>query len=75
VPGDVAHLPELTPERALATLPEPFAAAGLTLTGARMLSVDEVRALRSTWSRRLAASREHPRFLFLEARRSEGPGA
>jgi 16S rRNA (adenine(1408)-N(1))-methyltransferase len=75
VPGDVAHLPELTPELALATLPEPFAAAGLTLTGARMLTLDEVRALRSTWSRRLAASREHPRFLFLEATRSEGPGA
>jgi 16S rRNA (adenine(1408)-N(1))-methyltransferase len=75
VPGDVAHLPELTPELALATLPEPFAAAGLTLTGARMLGLDEVRALRSTWSRRLAASREHPRFLSLEARRSERRGA
>jgi 16S rRNA (adenine(1408)-N(1))-methyltransferase len=67
VPGDVAHLPELTPELALATLPGPFAAAGLTLTTARMLGLDEVRGLRSTWSRRLAASREHPRFLYLEA--------
>jgi 16S rRNA (adenine(1408)-N(1))-methyltransferase len=69
VPGDVAHLPPLTPDAARRDLPGPFAAAGLELTEARMLTLDEVRALRSSWSRRLAASRAHPRFLYLEARR------
>jgi 16S rRNA (adenine(1408)-N(1))-methyltransferase len=66
-PVHVEHLPELTPEYALAELTGPYAAAGIRLTGARLLNGDETGAIRSTWSRRLHASHGRPRFVQLDA--------
>lgn len=67
VPVRTAHLPELTPHYVWQNLAGRYAAAGLPLTHARMLSPDEVRALRSPWAKRLRSGRQPPGFLYLRA--------
>lgn len=67
VPVRTAHLPELTPDYVWQNLGGHYAAAGLLLTHARMLTPDEVRAVRSPWAKRLRSGRNIPRFLYLRA--------
>jgi 16S rRNA (adenine(1408)-N(1))-methyltransferase len=67
VPLDVRELPEATPEYAREQLVPRYAEHGIALEELRYLTQDEVRALHSTWSRRLAHARE-PRFLLLAGR-------
>jgi 16S rRNA (adenine(1408)-N(1))-methyltransferase len=64
VPLDAAELPEATVEYARTELGPLYARAGIRLEGARLLDEDEVKSLRTTWSRRLAHGRA-PRFLEL----------
>jgi 16S rRNA (adenine(1408)-N(1))-methyltransferase len=67
VPGEVHHLPAVTVEYARETLGPRFAAHGIALRDARMLTREEVARLQSTWAKRLRHGREHARFLHLEA--------
>jgi 16S rRNA (adenine(1408)-N(1))-methyltransferase len=69
VPLDVQELPEATPAYAREILVPRFGAQGILLDELRYLDAAEVRALRSTWSRRLAHGRS-PRFLLLAGRAS-----
>ena len=62
VPLDAAELPEATVDYALAQLEPRYGQAGIRLEEARLLDEDEVKKLRTTWSRRLAHGRA-PRFL------------
>ena len=64
VPLDAAELPEATVDYALTELEPLYAQAGIRLDEARLLGEDEVKRLRTTWSRRLAHGRS-PRFLEL----------
>jgi 16S rRNA (adenine(1408)-N(1))-methyltransferase len=64
VPLDVQELPEATPAYGREILVPRFEAHGILLDELRYLDETEVRALRSTWSRRLAHGRS-PRFLLL----------
>lgn len=77
-PVTVRHLPELSPEYARETLATRYAAHGIVLTDARMLTRAETRRISSPWAKRIRASRDWPRFLYLEAaipeaRRADGP--
>src|ERR671931_363402 len=71
VPLDAAELPEATVDYALTELEPLYARAGIRLETARLLDEEEVRRLRTTWSRRLAHGRS-PRFL--EIRGTTAPG-
>ena len=64
VPLDAAELPEATVDYALTELEPLYARAGIRLETARLLDEEEVRRLRTTWSRRLAHGRS-PKFLEL----------
>ncbi len=75
VPARVGHLPELTPDYARTRLAARYAACGLFLTEARMLTRDEVREMRSPWAKRLRQSREWPRFLYLAATAHQAPAS
>jgi 16S rRNA (adenine(1408)-N(1))-methyltransferase len=68
VPIEARDLPELTPERATAELAPRYAEHGIGITDARMLDDAGVRALRSTWAKRLASSRALPRFVEMTGR-------
>ena len=65
VPLDVSDLPEPTEEHAREVLAPSYAGHGLHIHEARWLSPEEVRAIPSTWARRLAHGRQHPRFLYV----------
>ena len=73
VPAEVRDLPELTVEGVERTLAPAYAAQGLRVEKARLLSRDEVGALSSSWARRLAHGRESPRFLALTVALDPGP--
>ena len=64
VPLDAVDLPKATVSYANSTLRPRFAAGGIDLEDSRILTQEEVRALRSTWSRKLAHGRA-PEFLEL----------
>ena len=64
VPLDAAELPEATVDYATTELKPLYARAGIRLEEVRFLDEDEVKRLRTTWSRRLAHGRA-PRFLEL----------
>ncbi len=63
-PARFAHLPLPTPEYVAETVAPAFARANVALGAARWMSVDETEKLHSTWARKLAHGRAHPRFLF-----------
>ena len=64
VPLEVRDLPELTTERVTTELAPRYEEAGIAISDARLLDEDGVRAVRSTWSKRLASSRSgRPRFV------------
>lgn len=67
VPIEARDLPELTEEYARTTLAPAYAAAGLPIVEARMLSNEEIAAIPSSWARRLAHGRRAPRFVRLRA--------
>jgi 16S rRNA (adenine(1408)-N(1))-methyltransferase len=71
VPLDAAELPEATVEYAQAELEPRYAQAGIRLDSARFLDEDEVKRLRTTWSRRLAHGRS-PRFLEIRGTTARG---
>lgn len=66
-PVKVRHLPELTPEYVEGILAHTYAAHGIVLTDVRMLSRAETREIHSPWAKRLRASRDWPRFLYVQA--------
>ena len=74
VPVEVRDLPEPTLERVEATLGPAYAAQGLRVEEARLLSREEIDALPSSWARRLAHGRESPRFLSIRAGLEALPG-
>jgi 16S rRNA (adenine(1408)-N(1))-methyltransferase len=65
IPLEARDLPELTPERATTELAPGYAVRGIRIDGAAVLDEAGVDALRSTWARKLAASRALPRFVEL----------
>lgn len=67
VPVDARDLPEPTVPLVEGTLAPAWAAAGLRVDEARWLEADEIAAIPSTWARRLAHGRAHPRFLSVAA--------
>ena len=67
VPVEVRDLPEPTLERVEETLAPAYAAAGLRVEEARLLSPQEIAALPSSWARRLAHGRDSPRFVAIRA--------
>jgi hypothetical protein len=69
-PADLASLPDATPEHVLG-LADRYRAAGLAVEAAEYLADDAVRALPSTWARKLLSSRTSARFLRVDARRVE----
>lgn len=71
-PVRVSHLPELTPHYVRETLTPRYRAYGLEVTETRMLSREEVRAIRSPWAKRLRSSRDWPRFLYLAGTAAAG---
>lgn len=56
-PRRMRRLPQLTPEHARLVLAPAYAAHGIQVTAARHLADGEIRALESTWARRLAHGR------------------
>lgn len=67
VPVSFDDLPELDAGFATEVLVPAYSAHGIDVTGAGMMSPDDVKALDSSWSRRLAHGR-HPAFLYLRGR-------
>ncbi len=68
-PARFEHLPLPTPEYIAETVAPAFARAGIALGAARWMTVDETEQLHSTWARKLAHGRAHPRFLFFSGLR------
>ncbi|HEY4376530.1 MAG TPA: class I SAM-dependent methyltransferase [Acidimicrobiales bacterium] len=74
-PGRFADLPVPTAEHAAEVIVPGFAAAGLDVTDVRYLAADETAAMPTTWAKRLGSTRDHPRFLAIDAtRRADGDG-
>jgi 16S rRNA (adenine(1408)-N(1))-methyltransferase len=68
-PKDMAGLPAVTVDYAADTLAPAYAEQGVTVTEARLLDPAEVKALPTTWARRLAASHQgRPRFVLVKGR-------
>lgn len=67
VPVEARDLPEPTVALVEEDLAPAWAALGLRVTGARWLSAAEVAAVPTTWARKLAHGRPHPRFLSVGA--------
>lgn len=67
VPIEARDLPELTLDYVRETLAPAYAAAGVPIVEARMLSPEEIAAIPSSWARRLAHGRRSPRFVRLRA--------
>jgi 16S rRNA (adenine(1408)-N(1))-methyltransferase len=65
-PERFADLPLPTPEYVDTVIAPAFAAAGIDLGPARMLSAAEAKTLPTTWAKRLGHSREHPKFVHVE---------
>ena len=65
-PERFADLPLPTPEYVDTVIAPAFAASGVDLGRARMLSAAEAKALPTTWAKRLGHSREHPKFVHVE---------
>lgn len=65
IPLEARDLPELTPERATTELAPAYTAHGVRIDRAAVLDADAVDAIRSTWARKLASSRDVPRFVEL----------
>ncbi len=63
-PARFEHLPLPSPEYIAETVAPAFARANVALGAARWMTVDETEKLHSTWARKLAHGRTHPRFLF-----------
>ncbi|CAN5618430.1 N/A [soil metagenome] len=68
VPLDVQDLPEISVEYVNQHLVDPYLAAGLRITGARVLPARELSELPTTWSRRLSY-RQPPPSLQIDAAR------
>ncbi|MDE3096843.1 MAG: hypothetical protein KGK07_12720, partial [Chloroflexota bacterium] len=60
VPIDARDLPEPTPEYVRATLAPLYARRGLRIEQARLFDADELRALGTTWAKRLSHRRPPP---------------
>lgn len=69
VPVEARDLPEPTPERVLGELAPAYAEQGIEVSEARLMTLDEVKALPTTWAKRLASSRALPRFVYVSASR------
>ena len=69
VPVEARDLPEPTPERVLGELAPRYAAHGIEVGEARLMTLEEIRALPTTWARKLASSRALPRFVYVSASR------
>ena len=65
IPLEARDLPELTPERATSELAPAYSGHGIRIDDAVLLDERGVDAVRSTWARKLAASRTLPRFVEL----------
>ncbi len=63
LPVRYEHLPVPTPEHVANVVAPAFARAGIDIGPARLLTPEEVAALATTWSRRLAHGRPHAKFL------------
>ena len=63
IPVEARDLPELTPQRALDELGPAYRRHGIHIERATLLDRAGVDAVRSTWARKLAASRALPRFV------------
>lgn len=62
-PARYAALPVPTVEYVAEVIAPSFAAVGIDIGPARLLSADETQGLRTTWARRLSHARVHPRFV------------
>lgn len=69
VPVEARDLPEPTPERVLHELAPAYAGHGIEVAEARLMTLEEVRGLTSTWAKKLASSRVLPRFVYVSASR------
>lgn len=67
MPLDHETLPEPTPEYVADVVAPQLAARGIVVDEIRYLDATETKALRSTWAKKLSASRDHPRFLLVTA--------
>jgi 16S rRNA (adenine(1408)-N(1))-methyltransferase len=65
IPLEARGLPELTPERARDELAPRYSRHGIRIEHAALLDAGQVREVRSTWSKKLSASRALPRFVEL----------
>ena len=66
-PKDLAGLPPVTVEDVQTRLAPLYEARGIVVHDPREMTADEVRALTTTWSRKLAASHHgHPRFVLAQ---------
>lgn len=70
VPVEARDLPEPTPDRVLGELAPRYAAHGIEVAAARLMTLDEVRGLATTWAKKLASSRALPRFVHVSAHRA-----
>lgn len=66
-PRRMRRLPQLTPEHARTTLAPAYALHGIQVTAARHLTDGEIRALESTWAKRLAHGRDGLRLTLIDA--------
>ncbi len=70
IPIEVQSLPEVTVDFVHQHLTAPYDAAGLAITGVRLLPRDEMEALRTTWSRRLSHRQPPPSIEIIATRRA-----
>ena len=70
VPLEAQDLPEVTPAYVESSLRVPFAAAGLRIDEARWFEAEEMKAMETTWAKRLS-HRAPPRSVLIRAIREE----